>query len=274
MSKQLCGFGCEELSFLGETRTVYRKGTGPAVIVMHEVPGLHPGVIRYAQALCDAGFTVWLPSLLGEPGKRASVPYIAASMARACVMREFTVFATSKNSAVTSWLRLLARHASELCGGGVGAIGMCLTGGFALAMMVEPCMLAPIVCNPSLPFALSPARRRDLGIDAATLAQAKARSVSENICVLGLRFTGDLAVPRPRFERLKEEFGENFIALEIDSSFGNAHRISPFAHSVLGLNYDAHSAHPTRLAEARTIAFLRERLGLASADQEHALGRA
>jgi dienelactone hydrolase len=260
MAKDLFGFVRSELTFLDETRTVYRKGSGPGVILMHEVPGLHPGVIRLANDLCEAGFSVWLPSLLGEPGRKISVPYIAASMARACVMREFTVFATSKNSAVTNWLRLLARHASAETGGNVGAIGMCLTGGFALAMMVEPCVQAPVLCNPSLPFALTPSRRRDLGIDQATLDQVKASQV----CVLGLRFTGDLAVPAPRFQRLKDELGENFIAVEIDSSFGNAQGINRLAHSVLGLNYAAAPDHPTHAAQARTIAFLRQRLGLSN----------
>lgn len=270
MDQDLYGFTRSDMTFMDETRTVYRKGAGPAVILMHEVPGLHPGVIRLAEALCEAGFTVWLPSLLGQPGKALSVPYIAASMARACVMREFTVFATSKNSAVTVWLRLLARHAAAECGGQVGAIGMCLTGGFALAMMVEPCVQAPVLVNPSLPFAVSPARRRDLGIDASTLALAKARSAADNVCVLGLRFTGDLAVPAPRFQRLRDEFGENFLALEIDSSFGNPHGINPLAHSVLGLNYEAGSDHPTRLAEAQTIAFLQQRLGVTGEGRAHA----
>ncbi|MDO8578122.1 MAG: dienelactone hydrolase family protein [Dehalococcoidales bacterium] len=261
MSNDLSGFKRIELSFMNETRVVFRKGEGPAVIVMHEVPGLYPGVIRFANALCDAGFTVWLPSLLGEPGKDVNPYYIASSMVRACVMREFTVFATSKNSAVTSWLRLLAKHANNECGGaGVGAIGMCLTGGFALAMMVDGVVLAPVVCNPSLPFALSPTRKRDLGIDNETLAQAKARSVADNICVLGLRFTADIAVPKQRFQRLRDEFGDNFIALEINSASGNPHGISRFAHSVLGLNYNAEPDHPTVEAELQTINFLKERL--------------
>ncbi|XHR82475.1 MAG: dienelactone hydrolase family protein [Gloeotrichia echinulata GP01] len=261
MSQNLSDFEQLELTFNNETRTVFRKGQGPAVILMHEIPGIHPGVIRLANAFCDAGLSVWLPSLLGNPGKEVSIPYIATSLARACVMREFTVLATSKNSPVTSWLRLLARYAHEKSGGpGVGAMGMCLTGGFALAMMLEESVLAPVVCNPSLPFALTPTRQSDIGIDNSTLEQVKKRSVTENICLLGLRFTNDIFVPNERFKRLRDEFGSNFLSLEIDSSFGNSHGINPLAHSVLGVNYVHKPDHPTVVAESKTVAFIRDRL--------------
>ncbi len=261
MSQNLSDFEKLELTFENETRPVFRKGQGPAVILMHEIPGIHPGVIRLANAFCDAGLSVWLPSLLGTPGKKVSIPYIASSLARACVMQEFTVLARSKNSPVTSWLRHLARYAHEKSGGaGVGAMGMCLTGGFALAMMLEESVLAPAVCNPSLPFALTPSRQSDLGIDEDTLAEAKKRSATDNICLLGLRFTHDIFVPKQRFERLREEFGSNFLAIEIDSSFDNSNGINPIAHSVLGVHYVNKPDHPTVIAEAKTVAFMRERL--------------
>jgi dienelactone hydrolase len=254
-------FDCLELSFEGQTRTVYRKGTGPAVIIMHEVPGLHPGVVRFANAVVEQGMTVWLPSLIGTPGKKISPGYIATSMTKACVMKEFTVLAKSQNSPITTWLSQLASHAHKESGGpGVGAMGMCLTGGFALAMMLNKSVLAPVVCNPSLPFALTPGRRRDLGIDDATLTHAKTRIRNEGLCVLGLRFTGDLGVPAPRFERMKQEFGDSFLAIEIDSSLGNPHGINPLAHSVLGLNYNHSPEHPTVVAEQQTVDFLKERL--------------
>lgn len=261
MSQDLSDFDQLELTFENETRSVFRKGKGPAVIVMHEVPGLHPGVIRLANAFCDAGLTVWLPSLFGKPGKEVNAFNITASLVHCCVVHEFTVLATSKNSPVTSWLRCLARYAHTECGGpGVGVIGMCMTGGFALAMMVEEAVLVPVVCNPSLPFALTPDRKRDLGIDEDTLVQAKARSATQGICVLGLRFTADIFVPTERFHRLHEEFGPNFQAIEIDSSHGNCHGIDRFAHSVLGVHYVDEPNHPTVVAESQTVAFIRDRL--------------
>ncbi|TRU04780.1 MAG: dienelactone hydrolase [Microcystis sp. Msp_OC_L_20101000_S702] len=261
MLQNLSDFDKLELTFDNETRTVFRKGQGPAVIVMHEIPGIHPGVVRLANAFCNAGLSVWLPSLLGKPGKKVSIPYIATSLGRACVMQEFTVLATNKNSPVTSWLRLLAQYAHSQSGGpGVGAIGMCLTGGFALAMMIEEAVLAPVVCNPSLPFALTPSRQSEVGVDENTLEQAKARSAEQNICLLGLRFTNDIFVPSQRFQRLREAFGSKFLAIEIDSSIGNPHGINPLAHSVLGVHYVDHPGHPTVIAESQTVAFIRDRL--------------
>ena len=45
-------FEQHEMTFLGATKTVFRKGEGPAVIVMHEVPGLYPAVAVRKLALC------------------------------------------------------------------------------------------------------------------------------------------------------------------------------------------------------------------------------
>ena len=53
------------------TRPVYRRGAGPAVIVIHEMPGLHPLVLRFASRVAAAGMTVFCPHLFGEAGKHA-----------------------------------------------------------------------------------------------------------------------------------------------------------------------------------------------------------
>jgi dienelactone hydrolase len=134
-------------------------------------------------------------------------------------------------------LRALAAAEHERCGGpGVGVVGMCLTGGFALAMMVDPVVLAPVLSQPSLP-AVVPglaANKRDLGISDADLAAVRHRVADEDgLCVLGLRFTGDPLVPAARFERLRQELGDGFVGVEIDSSEGNAGGHDPKSHSVL-----------------------------------------
>jgi dienelactone hydrolase len=249
-----------ELTFLGETRTVFKSGEGPAVIVMHEVPGLYPGIAEFGRKVIAAGFTVYMPSLIGTPGKALSVGYNVDTLARACVAREFTVFATRTNSAITNWLRELSRFAHLECGGvGVGAVGMCLTGGFALAMMVDEWVQAPVLSQPSLPFGVTRAQKRDLGIDDATLARVKQRA-ADGACVMGLRFTSDRMVPRERFERLREELGDNFIAVEIDSSRGNPHDIPGTSHSVLVQHLVDEPGHPTRQALDQVMAFFSERL--------------
>jgi dienelactone hydrolase len=254
----LSDFERSDVTHDGITYPVFRGGRGPAVIVMHEIPNLHPGVIAFGERVVAAGFTVYMPSLFGEPGAAVTLGSNLRSMLRACVAREFATWATHKTSPITVWLRALARDAHAACGGpGVGAIGMCLTGGFALAMMVDGTVTAPVLSQPSVPFPLTSSRRRDLGISDDNLATIRAGTT----CVMGLRFTGDRLVPAERFARLREELGDRFIAIEIDSSRGNPHHIPRRAHSVLAHDYVDTPGHPTRVALDRVLGFLRERLG-------------
>jgi len=148
----LADFERRELTLLGTTRLVYVAGTGPAVIVMSEMPGIYPLVARFARWVRDAGFTVWMPHLFGVDGKPLSMAYGISSMIRGCISREFRAFAANASSPVVDWLRALAAHAYPLSGGkGVGAIGMCFTGNFALSLMLEPTVRAPVLCQPSMP---------------------------------------------------------------------------------------------------------------------------
>lgn len=246
------------LTFDGVTRDVFRGGDGPAVVVMHEIPGLHPGVLAFARRLHALGLSTWLPSLVGEPGRPMTAAYTARSIARACVAREFSTWATGQTSPIVTWLRALAAHAHQVCGGpGVGAVGMCLTGGFALGMMVDDRVIAPVLSQPSLPFAVTAAQRRDLGIDDATRAAIAART---DVCVLGLRFTHDRLVPAERFAALRDLLGDRFLAVEIDSSPGNPHGLRRLAHAVLTHDLVDRPGHPTREALDRVLAFFRDRL--------------
>ncbi|HEX7836608.1 MAG TPA: dienelactone hydrolase family protein [Kofleriaceae bacterium] len=252
-----------EATYDGVTRAVFRGGTGPAVIVIHEIPGLHPAVVGFGRRLIAAGMTAYFPSLFGEPGREVTTGYLLGQIARACVSGEFATWATRRTSPIVAWLRALARDAHAACGGpGVGAIGMCLTGGFALAMMVDDTMVAPVLSQPSLPFPVSRAHRRDLGISDADLAQVRARCAA-GTPVMGLRFTGDRSSPGDRFERLREELGDRFLGIEIDSSPGNPHGIPRNAHSVVTQHLVDEPGHPTRIALDRVIAFFRERLAVA-----------
>ena len=254
------GFEAFDATYEGKTRTVFRGGSGPAVIVMHEVPNLHPGVIEFGRRVVAAGFTVYMPSLFGTPGAPATVTTNLRAVARACVASEFAVWATRTTSPITIWLRALARDAHHQCGGpGVGAVGMCLTGGFALAMMVDEILLAPVLSQPSVPFPITAAHRRDLGISDEDLQIVRARAAA-GACVLGLRFTGDVVVPDARFARLREELGDRFIAVEIDSKRGNPDNVPRSAHSVLTHHFVDEPGHPTRAALDRVLAFLAERL--------------
>ncbi len=260
MAIQLDGFSVAPMTFDGVTRDVYRRGSGPGVIVMHEVPGITPEVATFARIVADAGFTVFAPTLFGTPDRPMTFPYAAGQILRACVSKEFRVFAANATSPIISWLRALcaAAHA-ELGGPGVGAIGMCLTGNFALALMVDPSMMAPVLSQPSLPFATVPSSRRGLHLSPEDLAIVKRRAAA-GVPVLAMRFTDDFMCPGERFQRLREELGDSFEAIEIDSSPGNPHGIKSRAHSVVTSDLVNETGHPTRLALDRVLSFFREQL--------------
>lgn len=253
-------FESRSFTFDSITRTVFRRGSGPGVVIMHEIPGITPSVAAFARRVADAGFTVALPNLFGTPNQDLSVGYTVGQLARACISKEFHVLAAHTSSPITDWLRALARDLHAQIGGpGVGAIGMCITGNFALAMMLDECLLAPVLSQPSLPFAVGADRRGGLHIAPATLDHIRQR-VAAGSCVLGLRFTDDFMVPGERFATLRRELGSGFEAIEIDSSPGNPHGIPRTAHSVVTNDLVDEEGHPTRLALDRVLTFFAERL--------------
>jgi dienelactone hydrolase len=256
----LQGFDSFSFNHSGAMRTVYARGRGPAVVVMHEIPGITPQVEEFARRVADDGFRVYLPNLFGTPGKPISAAYVLGQMGRACISREFSVLARQESSPITDWLRALCRHAHGECGGpGVGAVGMCLTGNFALALMVDESVMAPVLSQPSLPFGLSKAHRAAIHLAPHDLAIAKQRAAA-GCTVLGLRFTNDPMCPAERFETLRREFGRGFEAIEIDSSPGNPHGIKRMAHSVLTTDLVDQEGHPTRAALHRVLELFREKL--------------
>jgi dienelactone hydrolase len=258
---EIPGFDQATFTHQGRTHPVYRAGSGPAVIVIHEIPGIHPGMLAFAHRLLDGGYTVFLPSLFGRPGEPAGTGAVLGSILRVCVSREFAILA-DRSSPVVTWLRALAAQAHGECGGpGVGAIGMCLTGGFVLAMAVEPAVLAPVVSQPGLPAPVTAGKRAAVGLDAADLAAVKART-RQGLCVLGLRFSADRGCPAERFQRLRRELGDAFEGIEVDSSPGNPWGIPARAHAVLTVDLVDEPGHPTRAALDRVMTFLDQRLHL------------
>ena len=228
---------------------------------MPEIPGITPPVARFARTVSDAGFTVLMPSLFGTPNRPLTPLYAAGQAVRSCISREFRVFAANESSPVIDFLRALCRELHEELGGrGVGAIGMCLTGNFALSLMVEPSMMAPVLSQPSLPVGPGRERKRGLHLAPSDLATIRRRVAEEDARVLALRFTRDPLCPKERFERLREELGDGVETIEIDSSSGNSHGISARAHSVVTNDLVDEAGHPTHIAQARVLAFLRERL--------------
>jgi dienelactone hydrolase len=193
----------------------YTAGEGPGVIVMHESPGLTPEVARFGREVVDAGFTVVMPHFFG-PAHRPPYAFEAVRVIpRLCVGREFTTVATGRTTPVAAWLRSLARRLHLEAGGiGVGAVGMCFTGGFALAMMVDPVVVAPVVAQPAVPVPLTKRRAADVNLDASDLS-AVADRVRAGCPVLGVRYRGDWATGT-RFETLSEHLGDGFLRVELE----------------------------------------------------------
>lgn len=250
-------------------RQVYRRGSGPGVIIIHEMPGLHPLVVRFADRVAAAGMTVYLPTLFGEPGREVSRGYAVASMLKAlCVRREFDAWATNRSSPIVDWLRALSRKVHAECGGpGVGAIGMCFTGNFALAMMTEPAVVAPVLAQPSLPLPVGKERQAALGVSPEEIACAKRRFAEENLTMIGLRFHDDPTVRAERFATLKATFGDRFEAIELDPKDAQpAFGMAPHAPLTGNLRDDDPNG-PTKRAERRVIEFFSQRLGVQAPPQ-------
>ncbi|OBA57461.1 dienelactone hydrolase [Mycobacterium sp. 1100029.7] len=245
----------------GYTHDVYRRGAGPGVVLIPEIPGIHPGVLALGNHLVDNGFTVAMPSLFGTPGRAKTNGSIAATISRACVAKEFAAFATNKQRPVSLFLRALARDLNASTPGkGVGVIGQCFTGGFALAAAVDDSVLAPVLSQPSVPLPLGRARRSDPGLSEAELAAVASRAASDGLCAMGLRFSEDPVVPAERFAVLKQRLGDAFEVIEIDSSPGNAYGFAKSAHSVLTSEVREVDGHPAYEARKRVVEFLTARL--------------
>ncbi|MCW2581028.1 MAG: Dienelactone hydrolase [Blastococcus sp.] len=261
----LAGWSSAPFSAAGVTHDVFTRdpdaGPGPGVVLLPEIPGMTPAVMGLADHLVGEGFSVAVPSLFGTPGRAVSGAYALRSVARACVTREFAAFARGADRPIAEYVRALARDLHERVGGrGVGVIGMCFTGGFALASAVEPAVLAPVASQPSVPLPLGRARRHDLGMSERERAIIAERVRTEGLCLVGLRFTEDVMVPGDRFGELEKAFGPGWRAIPLNSKKGNPHGIGRHEHSVLTSADVETPGHPTHEARAQVTAFLQERL--------------
>jgi dienelactone hydrolase len=203
---------------------------------MPEVPGISPPVARFARWVRDAGFRVYMPSLFGRDGAVVSAEEGGEIFQRLCISAEFNALQSGRSSRVTAWLRALARVAHQECGGpGVGAVGMCFTGNFALTMMLDAAVIAPVLGQPALPLN-DPA---GLEISAEELSQIRSRLDRENLKVIGLRFRDDPLCTAARFTAYQRALGEHFEGVVVPDEVANKD-VSPFMakyvpspHSVL-----------------------------------------
>lgn len=243
----------------GSTYDCFEKGSGPGVVLIPELPGITPEVLGLADHLVDQGFTVVVPSPFGVPGKPMSPGYVLGQVARICVSSEFRAFAANAHRPITAYLRAVAADlAARTPGRGVAVIGMCFTGGFALAVAVDDAVLAAVASQPSAPFPVGARRIADPGMSAAEFDRVAQRASAGEVCALGLRFSEDRTSGRPRFDTLKARLGDAFEIIELDSSKGNADGFSTGAHSVL--TSEVRDGNSAFIARERVVAFLRQQL--------------
>lgn len=259
----LADFDRREMSHNDSERIVYVAGRGPAVVVMPEMPGISPDVARFARWLREAGLTVYMPSLFGVDGAYPTAEAGEQVVRRACVSREFRAFAGGGTSPIVDWLRSLARTAHAECGGpGVGAVGMCFTGNFALTMTLEPAVVAPVLSQPSLPLD-DPAGLEISDADAAAIQE---RFERDDLVALGYRFDNDSWCTGQRFAAYTALLGPRFDGRVLPGATANP-KPPPFfrdvvqtPHSVVTAHLVDAAGHPTLKARDEIIGFLRSRL--------------
>lgn len=257
----LTGWTCEPFTAAGFTHDVYYKGSGPGVVLIPEMPGVHRGVLALGNHLVDNGFTVAIPSLYGTPGMRPISPALVPTLLRGCVAREFAAVALNRNRPVANYLRALARDLNaKTPGKGVGVIGQCFSGGFALAAAVDDSVLASVLSQPSVPLPLTARHKRDPGFSEDEMKVIEKRASEDGLCALGLRFSGDPAAPAERFKTLKDRLGDAFEVIELDSSPGNVGGFGRMAHSVLTHEVRDQEGQQAYEARRRVVEFLKAQL--------------
>jgi hypothetical protein len=241
----------------------------PPVVVMHELPGMSRAVVNFANRLAGEGYRVYLPLLFGDPLQSATME----NYRRLCISQEFGRLKAGVSAPITNWLRALGRKVSTDNGNrNIGVIGMCLTGAFAIPLILDAWTAAPVASQPAVPFSMKywlfgigrGPWMRELNVADADIGAAAARCRDESLTLLAFRFDSDRICPRERMDRLRDEFHDrlDYHELHDDSWWGRA--IRP-AHAVLTEEYDragddAPDDHPTRVAYRTLLAFLRERL--------------
>ena len=241
----------------GMAHPVLVSGDGPAVILMHELPGFVSEFWRLARWIEAAGFRVYAPALYDSPGtpleELHQIHGRVGGMARACVSREIRLFARTGGSPVSDWLRALARHVhAERGGPGVAAVGLCLTGNFAWSVAVDPSVVAAVAGEPALPF-------NDAGSIHLQPEDAAALKARDGLEVMALRFSGDPSCKAERFTALEQLLGEKLTTRVLPDDAKNPAG-NPFPHAVLTKDLIAEDGQPTFEAAREVLAFLTRRL--------------
>lgn len=220
---------------------VYTAGTGPVVVIIQELPGIGQETLRLAARLREAGFTTVLPHLFGPLGR---VSLLGNLVRVFCMRREFRVFETGRSSPVVDWLRALCRDLVDRHGvAGVGTIGMCLTGNFAISLLADDAVLAGVASQPSLPIRAHGA----LHMTDADIARVRQR-LDTLEPALALRFEGDPMCTAGKFDAYASAFNDDRERIRLRTLPGKG-------HSVLTLDFVDDANHPTDKALTEVIEY-------------------
>ena len=233
-------------------RLTFCSGSGPPVILLHEINGATPELFRFGWRVAEAGFTVYIPIFFGRPNTDGILSSVT-SIVRVCVAKEFAAFAVNQSSPIADWVRKLAGLVKDRHDAGVGVVGLCLTGSFALTAALDDAVLAPVVSEPALPFGIKRAARTSLHLSPEEIA-CVAKRVRGGLEILAFRFDGDLISPAAQYESLKNAFPCGVIG---DGYLKPTRRC---AHAVFTADFDSSPGSSTVGALADLLGFLNRKL--------------
>ena len=214
---------------------VYQRGSGAAVVIIQELPGIGPETLRLADEFVANGFEVVLPHLFG-PLEKISM---GGNLVRVfCMRREFSLFEANRSSPIVDWLKALCRDVkAQGDHRGVGVIGMCLTGNFAISLMGDDSVLAAVSSQPSMPLMKS----SELHMSAQDIAAIRQR-IDATAPIHAYRFEGDPLCNATKYTAIEQAFNEE------DNQRVRTHTLPGKGHSVLTIDFVDQQGHPTREA--------------------------
>lgn len=225
---------------------VYTAGRGPIVVIIQELPGIGPQTLALAGRLRDEGFTTVLPHLFGPLGKVSMVGNLVRVM---CMRREFRLLEKNATSPIVDWLRALCRELRVQHGvKGVATIGMCLTGNFAISLMVDDSVLAGVASQPSMPIRDQSA----LHMSPKDVDQIKSR-LDATQPMLAYRFAEDSLCTAAKFTAIDKAFNTDRERIHLRTLPGKG-------HSVLTLDFVDSTDHPTAQALAEIVGYFHRAL--------------
>ena len=227
--------------------TVFRRGSGAPVVLIQELPGIGQETLALADRLICAGFEVILPHLFGPVGKTS----IAGNLLRVmCLRKEFRLLASDRSSPIVDWLRALCRKVrDERKCAGVGVIGMCLTGNFAISLIGDDSVLAAVASQPAMPFFTQGA----LHMTPEAVAHSRAALDAKGPMQV-LRFEGDPLCTAAKSECIKRAFNDDGTTRVKEVTLPGK------GHSVLTLDFVDEAGHPTRVALDGVVAYFDQHL--------------